>query len=140
LLCLSICLPKSFRYPQKQVYAVVADVSSFSQFVPFCIESKILSSPTPEPGSSQKFTLNAEHVVAFLSYKEGYISKVTCVPDVSVEVSQFILSCHDLTNNHRQLLLPLFLPVYQLYGSFNQHHSHPTLPIPLIRCMLSQLV
>ena len=78
---------------------MVADVSSFSNFVPFCIESKILSSSTPEPGSSKKFILNAEHVVEFLSYKEGYISKVTCVPDVSIEVSQFILSCYDLTNN-----------------------------------------
>lgn len=95
----SIRLPKSFRYPRKQVYAVISDVSSYSDFVPFCIKSKILSSSMPEPGSSRKQILSTEHIVEFLSYKESYFSKVTCVPDVSIEVSQCILSCYDLTNN-----------------------------------------
>lgn len=91
--CLSIRPLQSSRYSQRQTYDVVADVASYSGFVPFCIGSRILSSLTPEPDSSRKLTMNAELIIEFLSYKKGYISKVTCVPGESVEASLFILSC-----------------------------------------------
>lgn len=81
-------ITKSFRvYSQRQTYDVVADVASYSGFVPFCIGSRILSSLTPEPDSSRKLTMNAELIIEFLSYKKGYISKVTCVPGESVEAT-----------------------------------------------------
>lgn len=45
----------------------------------------------PEPGLSRKLTMDAELTVGFLSFQESYVSKVTCLPHETVEVSRFIL-------------------------------------------------
>lgn len=34
--------------------------------------------------------MDAELTVGFLSFKESYVSKVTCVPHESVEASRFV--------------------------------------------------
>lgn len=78
---------KILPYSQKQLYDVVSDVASYPHFVPFCTESRILKSMTPESGSSGKLSMDAELTVGFLSFEESYVSKVTCVPSESVEAT-----------------------------------------------------
>lgn len=61
---------------------MVADVPSYPLFVPFCTGSRILNSQTRD----QIKTMDAELTVGFMSFKESYVSKVTCTPIESVEV------------------------------------------------------
>ncbi|XP_006460070.1 hypothetical protein AGABI2DRAFT_191836, partial [Agaricus bisporus var. bisporus H97] len=71
-------------YSPRQLYDVVSNVSTYPQFVPFCTGSHILRPLIPEPGS-ERFSMEAELTVGFLSFKESYVSKVTCLPYESVE-------------------------------------------------------
>jgi len=73
-----------FPYKGKELYAVVADVASYPQFIPFCTGSRIASSALV--GAMQEKTeVDAELMVGFLSFKESYVSRVTCVPFKSVQ-------------------------------------------------------
>ena len=72
-------------YKKKELYAVVADVASYPQFIPFCTGSRITSFAL-ERAMQEKTEVDAELTVGFLSFKESYISRVTCVPFKSVQV------------------------------------------------------
>ncbi|KDQ64464.1 hypothetical protein JAAARDRAFT_28095 [Jaapia argillacea MUCL 33604] len=81
---------KILPYKRSQLYQVVADVGSYPRFLPFCTDSRILqNSPSPsittERQPSSVSVMEAELTVGFLSFKESYISQVTCRPDESVE-------------------------------------------------------
>jgi coenzyme Q-binding protein COQ10 len=86
-----VLIHRVHRYSQRQLYEVVSDVTTYPQFVPFCTGSHILRPLMPVPDSKQ-LSMDAELAVGFLSFKESYTSKVTCLPYESVEVSQYILS------------------------------------------------
>lgn len=68
------------------MYEIVADVSLYPKFVPFCTSSRILT-PSPKDNGKGQQVLDAELTVGFLSFKESYVSTVTCTPYQSVEVS-----------------------------------------------------
>jgi len=72
-------------YKGKELYAVVADVASYPQFIPFCTGSRIASSALVR-AMQEKTEVDAELMVGFLSFKESYVSRVTCVPFKSVQV------------------------------------------------------
>ncbi|KAF5393574.1 hypothetical protein D9757_000060 [Collybiopsis confluens] len=74
---------KVLPYPKKKLFDVVANVSSYPQFVPFCTGSRILT--TSERKGMTPFQMDAELTVGFLSFNESYISRVSCVPYSSVE-------------------------------------------------------
>ncbi|TFY74882.1 hypothetical protein EWM64_g9130 [Hericium alpestre] len=87
---------KILPYSRSELYDVVADVASYPAFLPFCTGARILTrSEHPLPVGSladtagapprKEVRMDAELVVAFLSFKESYVSKVTCRPDESVE-------------------------------------------------------
>ncbi|KAF8998493.1 cyclase/dehydrase, partial [Cyathus striatus] len=85
--------PQTHRYQERKVlpygaqelYKVVADVRSYPKFIPYCIGSRIIT--TPEKISPQgTVVMDAELTVGFLSFKESYVSRVTCIPSESVEV------------------------------------------------------
>ncbi|CAL1700162.1 unnamed protein product [Somion occarium] len=84
---------KILPYQLSELYNVVADVASYPRFVPFCTDARILNKSTPitprlgGPSSPQTLArvMEAELTVGFLSFRESYISKVTCKPNESVE-------------------------------------------------------
>jgi len=78
---------KIFPYRRSQLYDVVADVGSYPRFVPFCTGSRVLStySQPEKPGELSMTVMDAELTVGFISYKESYVSRVTCKPFESVE-------------------------------------------------------
>lgn len=76
---------KFFRYSQKELYEVVADVQSYHLFVPFCTQSRILSRRTQERDGKQVLLMDAELTAGFMSFSESYVSKVTCLPFESVQ-------------------------------------------------------
>lgn len=79
------------RYTTEELYAIVADVESYSEFLPFCASSRILNA-TPEnalqsevpPGGTR---VHAELEVGFKSFREKYTSAVDMVPERLVTVS-----------------------------------------------------
>ncbi|KIK65302.1 hypothetical protein GYMLUDRAFT_159323 [Collybiopsis luxurians FD-317 M1] len=74
---------KVLPYSKKELFDVVANVSSYPHFVPFCTGSRILN--IPERKEMEPFTMDAELTVGFLSFNESYISRVSCVPYSSVQ-------------------------------------------------------
>lgn len=73
---------KIFPYKRSELYAIVSDVSSYPQFIPYCTGSRILHKATHD-GST---IMDAELTVGFMAFQESYVSKVTCTPFSSVEV------------------------------------------------------
>lgn len=73
----------SRRYRRSELYNIIADVESYSNFVPYCTGSRILESKAWQNGTT---VMEAELTVGFLAFKESYISNVTCKPHESVEV------------------------------------------------------
>jgi len=88
----SSSLRKTYReqrilpYSSKELYAVVADVASYPKFVPFCVASRIDASARAR-AMQQKTLVDAELTFGFMSFKESYVSNVTCIPYASVQAS-----------------------------------------------------
>ncbi|KJA30041.1 hypothetical protein HYPSUDRAFT_125978 [Hypholoma sublateritium FD-334 SS-4] len=80
-----------FPYNAKELYAVVADVASYPQFIPFCTGSRI-DDGALKKAMIGKTVVDAELTVGFMSFKESYVSTVTCVPFKSVQVCILHLS------------------------------------------------
>ncbi|KAH9947223.1 dehydrase and lipid transport-domain-containing protein [Amylocystis lapponica] len=81
---------KILPYKPSQLYSVVSDVTSYPQFIPFCTSARILGSSPSASSSSvpavRPNNMQVEMTVGFLSFKESYISQVSCRPNESVEV------------------------------------------------------
>ncbi|KAF8812404.1 hypothetical protein BYT27DRAFT_6417932 [Phlegmacium glaucopus] len=77
---------KLFPYKARELYAIVSDVASYPQFIPFCIDSRIDLS-AQRKAMQEKTLLDAELTVGFLNFKESYVSGVTCIPFRSVEAT-----------------------------------------------------
>ncbi|KAG1872563.1 dehydrase and lipid transport-domain-containing protein [Suillus tomentosus] len=73
---------KIFPYGRMDLYNLVADVGSYSSFVPYCTGSRILERRVGQDGV---VTMDTELMVGFLAFKESYISRVTCRPYESVQ-------------------------------------------------------
>lgn len=118
--CICILLD---RYRPSELYNIVSDVTSYPSFVPFCTGARIMSKSTPTTPRLGGLTspqalarvMEAELTVGFLSFRESYVSKVTCRPNELVEVS--------------------YHPLRNIQTRTNSMMSHPlSLPLCLIGC------
>ena len=94
---------KILPYSQAQLYSIVANVPSYSSFIPFCTASTIVSR---RDGSKQEgkwesddrpFDVDAELVVGFGGMEERFISRVEGRPFESVTVSLAFLKAQCLS-------------------------------------------
>ncbi|KAI8819579.1 dehydrase and lipid transport-domain-containing protein [Fimicolochytrium jonesii] len=90
-------------YSPHQLYEIVADVDKYSEFVPWCNNSTVLSSRESGEGK----VMRAELGVGFGAMSERYTSLVECQTGRSVTVSSGLLGEEGLRSSHRQLLLAL---------------------------------
>ena len=67
------CLP----YTAKQMYALVADVGSYPQFLPWCSAARIRSRQ-PQPEGE---IIEADVVISFKVFRERFGSRVSLFPD-----------------------------------------------------------
>jgi coenzyme Q-binding protein COQ10 len=82
------------RYTREQLYKIVADVPSYSNFIPFCTTSSVVSPPNTTDVSANRlgdmtdpFDVKAELEVGFGNFAERYTSRVQGIPYESVKVS-----------------------------------------------------
>ncbi|KAK8845625.1 hypothetical protein IAR55_006341 [Kwoniella newhampshirensis] len=86
---------KILPYSQAQLYSLIADVPSYSSFIPFCTSSTVLRPPTASPPDSSRewsdwkpgsepFEVRAELSVGFGGLEERYVSRVVGKPFESV--------------------------------------------------------
>ncbi|KAJ9106930.1 hypothetical protein QFC20_003939 [Naganishia adeliensis] len=83
---------KILPYTQEQLYKIVADVPSYSSFIPFCTTSAIVSPSTTDAtsqlgNSADPFDVKAELQVGFGNFAESYTSRVQGVPFESVKAT-----------------------------------------------------
>jgi coenzyme Q-binding protein COQ10 len=70
---------KVLPYDAKALYAIVADISRYHQFLPFCISSKITKQSSPD-ANGKTWPEEAELVVGFKDMSESFYSRVYCAP------------------------------------------------------------
>ena len=68
---------KRLPYTAEQMYALVADVGSYSQFLPWCSAARIRSRQ-PQPEGE---IIEADLVISFKVFRERFGSRVTLFPD-----------------------------------------------------------
>jgi coenzyme Q-binding protein COQ10 len=71
-------------YPSKAIYAIIADVNSYSTFLPFCESSTVTKWSQPD-ANGQKWPSEAELVVGWKGVSEAFKSRIYCVPGKIVE-------------------------------------------------------
>jgi coenzyme Q-binding protein COQ10 len=71
-------------YSRKELYSVIADISSYPTFLPYCNSAKILEWSHPD-NSQQRWPARALLGVGWGAVEEHYVSRVYCVPDQTVE-------------------------------------------------------
>ncbi|XXK32494.1 type II toxin-antitoxin system RatA family toxin [Rhodobacteraceae bacterium nBUS_24] len=68
---------KHLSYTAEQMYALVADVGSYPQFLPWCSAARIRSRQ-PQPEGE---VIEADLVISFKVFRERFGSRVTLFPD-----------------------------------------------------------
>lgn len=79
-------------YSSAELFKVVSDVDSYSEFVPFCVASRVLGpSKNPDPRTKKDratSVMDAELAIGFASVRESYVSEVSMRPNDFVTVCQ----------------------------------------------------
>jgi len=65
-------------YPAAAIYALIADVAAYPEFLPWCAGARIRSR-TPQPDGSE--IVEADLVISFKVFRERFASRVTLRPD-----------------------------------------------------------
>lgn len=89
-------------YSADQMYALVADVESYSEFLPWCAASRVRNREKTEAGE----VLDAELVISFRVFRERFGSRVTLRPGERKIDVEYLEGPFRYLNNHWQ-----FVPV-----------------------------
>ena len=72
-------------YPAVSLYNLIADISSYPQFIPYCTASAITSHSSPDPVTSQTWPRTADLNIGYGPYDELFRSAVYCLPYTVLE-------------------------------------------------------
>lgn len=75
---------RTLPYGQEALYELIADVDSYSQFVPYCSRSRVTRWTEPDT-NGRKWPALADLHVGWGGFNEEFTSRLRCVPGVSVE-------------------------------------------------------
>ncbi|KAK3702378.1 Coenzyme Q-binding protein coq10, mitochondrial [Vermiconidia calcicola] len=77
---------RTLHYPRRIIYEVIADVASYSNFIPYCQSSSVTKYSSPTAADGKKYPEEAKLVIGFNGdVSEEFWSRVYCVPDTTVE-------------------------------------------------------
>ncbi|KOS18232.1 Coenzyme Q-binding protein coq10 [Escovopsis weberi] len=71
-------------YPHQPLYDLIADVDSYSSFVPYCSHSRVTQWSAPDQDGRASPVLADLHI-GWGGFNEVFTSRLRCVPGVSVE-------------------------------------------------------
>lgn len=71
-------------YPCGPLYSLIADVDSYSSFVPYCSQSRVTQWSPPD-SQGKRWPTRADLHVGWGGFDEKFTSRLTCVPGRSVE-------------------------------------------------------
>ncbi|CAD6441831.1 84419f28-391d-48aa-89a4-cbba243af4cf [Sclerotinia trifoliorum] len=71
-------------YKSSSLYSLIADVDSYSTFVPYCTSSRITKWSAPD-SNGKKWPAEASLTVGWAGVEERFTSKLLCVPGTIVE-------------------------------------------------------
>jgi coenzyme Q-binding protein COQ10 len=101
----SLSATRILPYKSSSLYTLIADVDSYSSFVPYCVESKV-TKWSDEDKNGQRWPSEADLKVGWGGYEEKFTSRLFCVPgsvvealsgDAVTEISKADLSHHSAT-------------------------------------------
>lgn len=85
-------------YSADEMYALVADVESYSEFLPWCAASRVSERRQTETGE----VIDADLVVSFRVFRESFGSRVTLRPEQHTIDVEYLEGPFRYLNNHWQ--------------------------------------
>ena len=71
-------------YKSSSLYSLIADIDSYSTFLPYCLDSKVTKWSAPDK-DGKKWPSEAELKVGWGGFEETFTSRLLCVPGLVVE-------------------------------------------------------
>ncbi|KIW01783.1 uncharacterized protein PV09_06955 [Verruconis gallopava] len=98
----SLTASRTLPYPPRPIYSVIADVDSYSNFLPFCESSTVTSWSQPDR-DGRKWPSEAELLVGWKGVTEAFTSRIYCIPGRIVEAvsgaTQTTLPRHEIAHH-----------------------------------------
>ncbi|KAF3771049.1 cyclase/dehydrase [Cryphonectria parasitica EP155] len=91
---LAINVTRTLPYPRERLYDLIADVDSYSQFLPYCQHSRVTAWSRPDDTAAaiadpqhrqRRWPVEGELTIGFGPVTQSYTSRIVCVPGRSVE-------------------------------------------------------
>ena len=76
---------RTLPYPSAPIYSIIADVPSYSSFLPYCTQSRITHWSAPDPVTGRRWPSTGVLTSGFGQFTESFTSRVYCVPGKVVE-------------------------------------------------------
>lgn len=86
---------RELPYSPEQMFALVADVGRYPEFLPWCLAARIRKRETN--------VVHADLVIGYKFFREGFTSRVTLVPHERIDV-EYIEGPFRYLNNHWRFL------------------------------------
>jgi coenzyme Q-binding protein COQ10 len=80
----SLTATRILPYKSSSLYTIIADVDSYSSFLPYCVDSKITKWSEPDTNGT-RWPSEADLKVGWGGYEETFTSRLFCVPGSVVE-------------------------------------------------------
>jgi coenzyme Q-binding protein COQ10 len=80
----SLTATRILPYKSSSLYKIIADVDSYSNFVPYCVGSKVTKRSSPD-ANGKSWPSEADLKVGWGGYEETFTSRLFCVPGSVVE-------------------------------------------------------
>ncbi|KAF4983627.1 hypothetical protein FZEAL_979 [Fusarium zealandicum] len=76
---------RTLPYSYEPLYDLIADVDSYSSFVPYCSRSRVTRWSEPDSTTGRRFPALADLHVGWGGFDEVFTSRLRCIPGESVE-------------------------------------------------------
>jgi len=80
----SLSATRILPYKSSSVYTLIADVDTYSTFLPYCLDSKVTKWSSPDK-NGQRWPSEADLKIGWGGYEETFTSRLFCVPGSVVE-------------------------------------------------------
>jgi coenzyme Q-binding protein COQ10 len=104
----SLSTTRILPYNSNSLYTIIADVDSYSTFLPYCLSSRVTKWSSPD-SHSKRWPAEADLTVGWGGYEETFTSRLFCVPGSIVEAlgGEAVTTIpHSQLSHHSETLKP----------------------------------